>query len=112
MDHPVDLTSEAHNFRTSFLTKSNPTFPNCRLAGLFRHHLANTTSNGGAATVVVDGRGAPVAAHSSQRPDSTAAAQVGRLKKLGRSFYSPIHQLRSNVLLRFSLKVAMVCLGS
>jgi len=32
-----------------------------RLAGLFRHHLANG--------------GAPVAAHSSQRPDSTAAAQ-------------------------------------
>ena len=47
-----------------------------RLAGLFRHHLANTSNGGGGATVVVDGRGAPVAAHSSQRPDSTAAPQV------------------------------------
>merc|ERR1719458_1681252 len=45
-----------------------------RLAGLFRHHLANS-SNGGATVVGVDGRGAPVAAHSSQRPDSTATAQ-------------------------------------
>ena len=52
-----------------------------RLAGLFRHHLANTSNGGGGATVVVDGRGAPVAAHSSQRPDSTAAAQVRGLKK-------------------------------